>query len=277
MSVTREIWEHRDGMMAYDMHVHTSASDAFTTPKALAHVLQEKQISCAVTDHNVISGVKKVLEYTPVIPGIEVSAAEGPHILIYFERYADLEDYFNRHIKGRHTMCPHLAIRADTEQIIAAAKDAGGLVVAAHPYGYGIAVRGVMKGIMTGVLPPSAGDRLDGLEVLCAGLRKPYNLAAEQYATEHGLCMTGGSDAHVPWDVGLSVAVSSCDAGPAEMLEEIRAKRTRVVGMERTFARNAVQGLCMTPKYIPWLIPLFATHMQQHIFRMKKMLAKKKL
>lgn len=277
MSVTREIWRHTEGMMAYDMHVHTTASDAFNSPRGLAKVLRERHISCAVTDHNVISGVKKVLEYAPVIPGIEVSASEGPHILVYFERYADLESYFTKHIKGRHTMCPHLAIRAGTEEIVAAAKDEGGLVVAAHPYGYGIAVRGVMKGMATGVLPPGAGDRLDGLEVLCAGLKQSYNVAAERYAQDRGLCMTGGSDAHVPWDVGLSVTVASCDAGPAEMLEEIRARKTQVVGRERTFARNAVQGLCMTPKYIPWLIPLFYTHMQQHILRMKKMVGKKNL
>jgi len=272
MPVTRRIWEGSKELMAYDMHVHTTASDAFNSPKRLAKVLRERHISCAVTDHNVISGVKKVLEYVPVIPGIEVSASEGPHILIYFDRYSDLEEYYRKNIQGKHSMCPHLAIKATTEDIIISAKDAGGFVNAAHPYGYGIAVRGVMKGIMTGVLPPQAGDSLDGLEVLCSGLKRSYNVAAEEYAGEHNLCMIGGSDAHVPWDVGLSVTVGSSDLGPAEMLEEIRAKKTQVVGMERTFARNAVQGICMTPKYIPWLIPLVYTHMQQHILRMKKML-----
>jgi len=86
--------------------------------------------------------------------------------------------------------------------------------------------------------------------------------------------MTGGSDAHVTWDVGYSVSVGSFGADPAEMLEEIRQKKTEVMGMERPFGRKAIQGLCMTPLYIPWLPPLIITHMQQHILRIQKMLKK---
>jgi len=270
MSVTRKIWNKEEETAAYDMHVHTTDSDALTTSRCLAKVLKKNNISCAVTDHNIISGAKKVLEYTPIIPGIEVSAREGPHILIYFERFSELEAYYNAKIRGNHTMCPHLAIKLDTEDIIESAKNAGGFVIAAHPYGYGIAVRGAMKGIVTGVLPESAADNLDGLEVLCSGLKKSFNIEAEKYAEEHQLCITGGSDAHVPWDVGLSVSVGSFGAEPKEMLEEIRQKKTQVYGMERNFGRNAIQGLCMTPRYIPWLPPLLYTHTQQHIIRIKK-------
>ncbi|HJJ38673.1 MAG TPA: hypothetical protein O0X42_00915, partial [Methanocorpusculum sp.] len=222
--------------------------------------------------HNVISGVKKTLEYADIIPGIEVSASEGPHILIYFERYGDLEAYYNDKIRDNHTTCPHLAIKLGTEEIVESAKNAGGLVVAAHPYGYGIAVRGVMKGIITRVLPESAADNLDGLEVLCSGLTRECNGFAETFAKEHNLCMTGGSDAHVSWDVGVSVSVGSPGADPVQMLEEIREKKTGVAGLERNFIRKAVQGLCMTPLYIPWLPALLYTHMQQHILRIKKMM-----
>jgi len=272
MTVIRKLWTKKEEeTSAYDMHVHTTASDALTTPRTLAKVLKMNKMSCAVTDHNIISGAKKVLEYTPIIPGIEVSALEGPHILIYFDRFSDLEAYYNAKIRDNHTMCPHLAIKLGTEEIIESAKNAGGFVIAAHPYGYGIAVRGVMKGIDTGVLPESAADNLDGLEVLCSGLKKSFNIHAEKYAAEHHLCITGGSDAHVAWDVGLSASVGSFGAGPEEMLEEIRQKKTQVFGMERNFGRNAIQGLCMTPRYIPWLPPLLYTHMQQHILRLKKL------
>ncbi|HJJ38581.1 MAG TPA: hypothetical protein O0X42_00455, partial [Methanocorpusculum sp.] len=68
MSVIRTLWNNPDEGAAYDMHVHTTASDALITPKNLAKVLNKKHISCAVTDHNVISGVKKTLEYADIIP-----------------------------------------------------------------------------------------------------------------------------------------------------------------------------------------------------------------
>lgn len=257
---------------AFDMHVHTSASDAVLSPKTLAKVLEAKNIGCAVTDHNVISGVKEALSFTKnIIPGIEISAAEGPHILVYFERFSDLESYYNAEIRDKHTLCPHLAVQLETEEIIAGAKNAGGLVIAAHPYGYGIAVRGVMKGIETGVLRPQAAENLDGLEVICSGLKRVYNEKAERYAILHNLCMTGGSDAHIAQSVGLSVTLSEGLAGPAEMVEEIRARKTDVCGIEANFTRNAVQGLAMTPGYIPWLPPLLYTHTKQHAVRIKKM------
>ena len=269
--VIHALWNFGD-RRAYDMHVHTTASDAVLSPKALARVLEEKDIGCAVTDHNVIAGVKEALLYTKnIIPGIEISASEGPHILVYFERFSDLESYYNAKIRGKHTMCPHLAVKIGTEDIIAGAKDAGGFVIAAHPYGYGIAVRGVMKGIETGVLRPQAAENLDGLEVICSGLKKEYNLRAQEYAAAHNLCMTGGSDAHIAQGVGHSVTLAEGMAEPAEMVEEIRRRKTDVCGIESSFTRNATQGLAMTPGYIPWLPPLLYTHTKQHVERIKKM------
>jgi hypothetical protein len=55
------------------------------------------------------------------------------------------------------------------------------------------------------------------------------------------------------------------------MVEEIRARKTDVCGIEANFARNAAQGLSMTPGYIPWLPPLLYTHTKQHAARLKKM------
>ncbi|HJJ47998.1 MAG TPA: hypothetical protein O0X39_03255 [Methanocorpusculum sp.] len=270
--IIHALWNFGD-RHAYDMHVHTTASDAVLSPKTLAKVLEEKHLGCAITDHNVISGVKEALSFTDnIIPGIEVSAREGPHILVYFERFSELEAYYNAQIRDRHTMCPHLAVQLGTEEIISGAKDAGGLVIAAHPYGYGIAVRGVMKGIETGVLRSEAAENLDGLEVICSGLKQAYNERAQTYAASHTLCMTGGSDAHIGQSVGYSVCLSEGCANPAEMVEEIRMRKNDVCGTEVNFARNAKQGLCMTPGYIPWLPPLLYTHAKQHVTRIKKMI-----
>ena len=72
-----------DENKGFDMHVHSTASDGRTTPKTLAKYLNKHGLSAAITDHNVISGVKEALDHSEnIIPGIEVSALEGPHILV---------------------------------------------------------------------------------------------------------------------------------------------------------------------------------------------------
>ncbi len=181
-----------DENKGFDMHVHTTVSDGRTTPKTLAKYLNKNDLFAAITDHNVISGIKEALDYSEnIIPGIEVSALEGPHVLVYFDTYRDLASYYTSSIQDHCGKCPHMAVNISTEKIITDAKDAGGLVIAAHPYGYGVSVRGVMKGIDVGIIDPAVAEELDGLEVICSGMSVRNNLRAERYAEKKGVCMTG--------------------------------------------------------------------------------------
>ena len=259
-----------DESKGFDMHVHTSASDGRTVPKTLAKFLNKNGLSAAITDHNVISGVKEALQYSDnIMPGIEVSALEGPHILIYFDTYRDLDSYYTASIYDHWGKCPHMAVNISTEKIITDAKNAGGFVIAAHPYGYGMSVRGVMKGIDTGVLQPHAASQLDGLEVICSGMSIRNNLRAEVYAQKKAMCMTGGSDAHVLWEVGRAVTVGYIDHTSREFLEAVRGKKTGVCGVSRSSGQNLLMGACMTPGYIPYVAPAMMIHARQSLMRIR--------
>lgn len=260
-----------DDRKAFDMHVHTSSSDGIASAKVHAKLADKNDYSIAVTDHNVISGVKKALEFSQnIIPAVEISANEGPHLLIYFDRFTDLKSYYDVNIKDRLTFCPNMAIKLSTEKIVESAKDAGGFVIAAHPYGYGFSVRGVMKGINTHVITSGVIDYLDGLEVICSGLSAKMNLMAENYALEHNLCITGGSDAHVLWEVTRAVNIGYVNQTPQELLEDVRQKKSDVCGVGRNPAQNILMGACMTPRYLPYAVPVMATHIKQMYIRAKK-------
>jgi len=254
----------------FDMHVHSTASDGRTTPKTLAKYLNKNGLSAAITDHNVISGVKEARDYSEnIIPGIEVSALEGPHVLVYFDTYRDLSAYYTASIQDHRGKCPHMAVDISTEKIITDAKNAGGFVIAAHPYGYGVSVRGVMKGIDAGVIDSSVAGELDGLEVICSGMSMRLNMRAERYAQKNAVCMTGGSDAHVLWEVGRAVTLGYENQTPLEFLEDVRRRKTGVCGVNRSSGQNLLMGVCMTPGYIPYAAPAMMIHARQSLMRMR--------
>lgn len=259
-----------DENKGFDMHVHSTASDGRTKPKTLAKYLNKNDLSAAITDHNVISGVKEARDYSAnIICGIEVSALEGPHVLVYFETYRDLASYYTSSIQDHQGKCPHMAVDISTEKIIADAKNAGGFVIAAHPYGYGVSVRGVMKGIDAGVIDASVAGELDGLEVICSGMSVRQNMRAERYAQKNRMCMTGGSDAHVLWEVGRAVTVGYANQTPLEFLEDVRCRKTGVCGVSRSSGQNLLMGACMTPGYIPYVAPAMRIHARQSWMRMR--------
>ncbi|MDD1746971.1 MAG: PHP domain-containing protein, partial [Methanomassiliicoccales archaeon] len=186
-----------EGLAAVDMHLHTDHSDAATSvERALAKARQDG-FGLAVTDHNEISGSLKAFAEargTIVIPGIEVSAADGPHILAYFHSPRDLEDFYDRHIAPQKRSSPWLAIRSDTPTIAQALEKYACLAVAAHPYGYLMFNKGLQKCIDLEYLAPGTVDGFDGFEVICGGMAHSLNLKAVALVERKGKCFTGGTD-----------------------------------------------------------------------------------
>ncbi len=167
------------GYTPVDMHIHTHHSDAAISIPSLLKRAKHLGMGVAITDHNEISGVIEAYNHSHevlVIPGIELSSCEGPHILLYFYSAGDLADYFTTHIK-----C---------------------VKVAAHPFGYFGINRGILKCIDNKTLPAEIITHIDGIEVICGGMGQDLNDKAARYAGEHDLPITGGSDAHVLPSVG---------------------------------------------------------------------------
>ena len=81
-----------------DLHIHTTASDGVLNPAEVVRVAVDKGLEAiAITDHDTTDGVDVALataqgERLEVIPGIELSAEEGPqevHILGYYIDHRD--------------------------------------------------------------------------------------------------------------------------------------------------------------------------------------------
>ena len=193
------------GYTPVDMHIHTHHSDAAISIPSLLNRAKHLGMGVAITDHNEISGVIEAYNHSHdvlVIPGIELSSCEGPHILLYFYSEDDLADYFATHIKGTLRKSQYMAIQLSVEKILASAENYTCVKVAAHPFGYFGINRGILKCIDNKTLPEEIINHIDAIEVICGGMSHDLNDKAARYAGEHDLPITGGSDAHVLPSVG---------------------------------------------------------------------------
>lgn len=155
--------------------------------------------------HDYLEGYRRVKKYAEdeggliVIPGAEVrfDGSDNDYLLYgwHEELLADPE----------HVMSEGLAAFAKEYR-----KD-GALLIQAHPFRKGCT--------------PAPAEYLDGVEVYNPCPRHfSHNDRAYDYAKEHGLIMTGGSDAHRPGEEGLSgIAADILPRNGFELAELIRS------------------------------------------------------
>ncbi|MBP2145490.1 putative metal-dependent phosphoesterase TrpH [Methanofollis sp. W23] len=248
----------REGYLAADLHVHTNHSDSFTRVRDLLRSAARQGIGCAVTDHNQVRGAVEACHLAsgvPVIPGIEVSADDGPHLLFYFPALSDLTDFYRRHIERKKRDGPCLAIRMTTAEILDAREDYHCVAAEAHPCGYAFLNRGMQEGIECGRIDARTITRLDAIEVICGGMARPHNLAAADLACTYGLGRTGGTDSHLLREFGG--VVTCAEAGSVEeFLEAIVRRRSVVIGRERNLAEKAMMGAAVLPHHLPYALPI---------------------
>lgn len=225
-----------DGLMAVDMHFHTSCSDSFTDVDAALRLARERGVGLAITDHNLISSLVRIRDRrpdVPVVPGMEVSASDGPHILVYFYEMDDLERFWYRRIRPRLRECPWLALRdCPTEALLDMLEGESCVVSAAHPMGYLMGNKGVEVCIRKGYLDESVALRLDAYEVLCSGLTREANDEALRSARRYGIGFTGGTDGHILPELGNVVTVSGA-TDVQGFLDDVVRRRVDVIGLEK--------------------------------------------
>lgn len=165
-----------------DLHVHTDASlDGLSSLAEQAAAARAAGLDAmAITDHNLCTPVPPVLDGVLMIPGCEVSTAQGHILGLFLERPLDLE-----------------TLRAGGLPTGAAAvaeiHRCGGVAVLAHPYE------------KPGADPTAFDFRPDAVEAVNA--RAPFkvkdaNGRAAALAKAWGLPNLGGSDAHARQEVG---------------------------------------------------------------------------
>jgi predicted metal-dependent phosphoesterase TrpH len=263
-----------NGYTPVDMHIHTRHSDASISIPSLLSRARHLGIGIAITDHNEIQGVLETSTHSPdalVIPGIELSSCEGPHILLYFYSVDELADYFTTHIKGSLRKCQYMALQLSVEQILVSSENYSCVKVAAHPYGYFGINRGILKGIENKTLPAEIINRIDGIEVICGGMGQELNDKAAAYAGEHNLPITGGSDAHVLPSVGGVVTGVKADCIEG-FLKGILARESIVIGSTAHPLHKGMTAGVIAWNYIPYTVSSLQVHFEQNIPRMRQYL-----
>jgi predicted metal-dependent phosphoesterase TrpH len=182
--------------MKFDLHVHSIYSpDGHMDVKQIVSLAKSRGIGgVAVTDHNAFEAYRKFPDFKDsgiiLVPAMEVSSAVG-HILAY----------------GIKSPIPKTLTVEDTVDRI---KDAGGLAVASHPYRKvtGMGEDNVLRG------------RFRYLEGINGRTRPGANKKAIILAKRIGASITGGSDAHLPEELGSAVTIVPDNISSVEELLE---------------------------------------------------------
>lgn len=266
----REI--QRLGLLPADLHFHTRHSDSATRVRDALKFAARQGIGLAITDHNQVSGVLEAARQknpVPLVPGIEVSANDGPHILLYFYTVSDLRDFYIHHIEKNRRNGPFTAIRLDTAGILEASEGYPCVTAEAHPCGYSFLNRGVQRCVASECIDSEVFSRLDALEVICGGMARSHNQKAAELAAAHGLGRTGGTDGHLLHELGGVVTCAEADT-VEEFLEAIRKRETVVIGQERPLVEKAVMGTAVLPHHLPYTVPILQARWEQNLPRIRR-------
>lgn len=253
-----------------DMHFHTCHSDGSPTVRSVVKHAWKTGCGVAITDHNTISGVREAVDMdsgVTIIPGIEISSADGPHILIYFYSVKDLEHFYWRHIHENKRKSPFLAIYLDSEAIIERSREYECVRSAAHPYGYLMFNKGVQRCIDRCYLPPRFIEEFDAAEVLCGGMSREMNMKATELAEDKSLGRTAGTDGHLLRDLGTVVTCSKAQDVDG-FLQDVVKRRNIVVGKEKGMLLKGATGAALMTKYTPYALPSLRIHYEQNMPRM---------
>ena len=174
-----------------DLHNHTwFSSDGVMSPAELLRAARANGLGCvAVTDHNTVEGALEALALADadptlprVIPGVEVSTADGDVIGLY--------------VRER---IPRGLPASDS---IALIRQQGGLVYLPHPFDV------IRRGTIAAGVREQAADQADVVEVLNGRSLSPLSVRnARRLAHRHAKPRGAGSDAHGPAEVGRAYVV----------------------------------------------------------------------
>jgi predicted metal-dependent phosphoesterase TrpH len=225
-----------------DMHFHSRHSDGLNTVNTIAKRAHKLGIGVAITDHNEIIGATKIDSYKDVlsIPGIEITSAEGTHILVYFYEIESLEAFYHDYVK------PHMGTEImsstdlEIEEIIKHARNFKTLIIFPHPH------CGTYTGISNSYFPEkrlkSIFSMIDGIEVINAENLNIWNLRSALLGFNLDKGITGGSDGHRLSQMGKVVSYALCEPNRAAFLNAIINKRNKIIGKETDIIRKVATG-----------------------------------
>jgi len=225
-----------------DMHFHTQHSDGHNSVAEIREYVRRLGIGIAITDHNAIGGAVELAGHDDLlcIPGIEVTSAEGSHVLVYFYASGDLERFY------AHTILPAMGAEImsstslEMEAIIEAARRFPTVVVFPHPYS--AAYSGIHNSYFSETRLLALYDMVDGIEVINAENMNKWNLQSTVLGFNVGKGITGGSDGHRLSQMGKAVTYADCPAAREAFLDAVKMGQTHVVGKEIDLLRKVTSN-----------------------------------
>ncbi len=171
--------------MKIDLHVHTNHSyDASGSPEeVLAYAAKIGLDGIAITEHNSYHKTNIFVTLAPKYNIVAFAGAEVPTLSGHYLVFSEDIERWNRYCKMLH----------DAQDLVYEVNAAGGAVIAAHPYRFGLGYGGLGVKRLVG---------LSAIEVYNGGNQHGENRSALEMATAMNLPGTGGSDAHRVEEIG---------------------------------------------------------------------------
>ncbi len=232
----------RNEFTVVDLHFHSHYSDGLNRIDKIADRARKLGIGIAITDHNDIRGALEIDLYDDVlsIPGIELTSAEGSHLLVYFYEIEQLKRFFELEIAPFRGSGIMSSLALPMSELIARARQYDSVIIFPHPY----------CAMYTGVCNLHFSEnqlhqlfhQVDGVEVINANLLSKWNLKCTVLGFNLRKIMVGGSDGHALSHMGRAVSYAHCKATRYDFLDALRLKRNRVVGKEIPLLRKVTSN-----------------------------------
>jgi predicted metal-dependent phosphoesterase TrpH len=182
-----------------EFHCHTVVSkDSLTKPEKLVAAARRKGLGrVIVTDHNAIEGALRAQQIAPelIIVGEEIMTTQGELLAAFVTELVP---------KG---LPPLEAIQRLRVQ--------GAFISVSHPFDD---FRGWKLPDLLAILP-----LVDAIETFNARCMNPiFNVRAQEFAREHGIAETVGSDAHTAWELGRATLTVVEFTGSEDLRRVIR-------------------------------------------------------
>lgn len=176
----------------------------------------------AITDHGTIEGAIRVKEIAPfpVIVGEEVLSTAG-EIIGYF-------------------LTENIPSGLTPSQVMTRIREQGGLVCLPHPFD------GLGRNPLDGDERRKLLDSIDIIEVFNARSLRNNSGRAADFAAEHGLLQSAGSDAHSAVEVGNAYVEMPGFNSPEEFREALR--QGRIHGHTNSLRNRVITLLTTLPK-----------------------------
>jgi len=229
-----------------DMHFHSKYSDGINKIPVILKHAKKLGIGIAITDHNIVDGAVEACNQQEVlvIPGVEITSTEGPHMLLYFYNVEDIIDFNDKYLKKNKGKTPMYSTKLSVKEIIKIGNKYNCLIVFAHPYSFG--TTGIYTKHFSHKRKHDIIDSVGTFEVINSENFHIWNLMAGVKAYNLNKGMIGGSDGHTLYHMAKVLTYTKkkkfTDMSKAReyFLDQIKLKQSRVIGRDVDILRKFI-------------------------------------